>query len=571
MNLVNKCGKWLIGHTAVVVSACSILFLAFMALVTYKFEVSFVSAAENYGFTAKLYWGFIALILIQMAVMVYLQFIRVKKLAIEIVAIVTVAFWGLVFMFLLPPFSSPDEDTTYVSCYALSNVMLGKEAANEEGFVYMRACDVDGVLHRKPGRDDYRTIADQLFTKADHTEMVLCSIQKQNQIFWIFLPQAVGISIARILGLGQVPLLFMARLVNFAVFLALFWFALRRMPFGKHILFVIACFPMVLEQISSMSYDAFIIGLSFYFIALVLDLIYRQERVSIKDSVLMVASMVVLAPMKVIYCMFSFLCLLIPRKKFGTTKRYILTICIMVVGVSASILAAQSHRFVEYLTGTNATISYDNSSEDKLVSYEEALENGNLSADTTVLYTFSDILHNKKRMIGILGNTIRLQGHLYLEQMIGGYLGWLEIDVPSIVIFGFFAIFLAICFRRREDPVPTAGQKTDYFLVTAAVILLAYLFMLVGHTCNGANYCMGLQGRYFLPTLPLVPLIFWTKGASVGDKPMITLANVGSQAAEKDYRHWQFVPTITLMINMLLTWTFMWVFMRIVTRLGSNV
>ena len=578
MKTLQKCSEWMTNHKALLISGLVILGMAFMALITYKFSVAQVIEADpSYAMLKKLYWGMTAGIFAEILVMWFFHFIRHRKLAIEKVAMITVAFWGLVFMLLLPPFSAADEDTTYVSCYALSNTLLGKQDANEEDFVYMRSCDVYGLLHRKPGRNDYRTVVSELLTRptAEEKEMVLCSIQKMDAVFWNFLPQAIGISIARLLGLGQIGVLYSARLVNFLVFLALFWFACKRMPVGKHILFVIACFPMTLEQISSMSYDALVLGLSFYFIALVLDLVYRKESVSTKDIILMIITMVLLAPTKVIYCMLSLLCFLIPREKFGTKKRYLATIAVMVIAVSASILSAQSGRFAEYIKGSNATISYSNDAEQKLMSYEEAVESGAISEDETALYTFSIVFHNIPRMVAILGNTIRLQSSEYVEQMFGRYLGWLEIDIPQLSVMGFFVIFISLMLKRREDPVPTGVQKADFLLVTVIVIGLAYLFMLVGHTYNGAEYCMGVQGRYFLPVLPLVPMIFWSGRTTVGKKPMVTLENEkeGSTSGffRTDFRYWHYIPTLVLMINMLLTWTYFWVFARIATRIGVNV
>lgn len=571
-----------------ITAAFGVAFMGFMALISYKFSIGKVLADPSLTPVRRFYFVVAGACILYLAVVWFLLFVKKLKIPIERVAVVSVAFWGLLFMLVLPPFSAPDEDTTYVSSYAVSNAILGKEVANEEDFVYMRREDVNALMHRHSGQNDYLIMLTQLFDRSESNEMVLCSMQKQNTVFWAFLPQAAGLTIARLIGMGQVPTLLMGRLVNFLLYLLLFALAIKRMPFGKHILFVISMFPMVLEQISSMSYDALVIGLSFYFIAIVFDLIYKKEEAAVRDIVLMIAVMAVLAPLKVIYVMMTFLCLLIPKKKFVTAKRYRTAVICMAAAVCATVLYAQADRFSQYIMGTNNTLIYSTDSEDKLIEYEVAVNTGVIATEETELFTFSIVLHNIPRMVAIWGNSVRVFTTTYFEQMFGKYLGWLEIEIPTAVIYGFFAIFLSLCIRERHVPYqPTNRQKAAYLAVFGIVAFLAYLFMLVGHTTNGAEFCMGVQGRYFLPALPLIPVLFWNRkleretepiykettadrepvGASEADEaasqcPAGETENAGITAYER--------LTIWLMGG-LLTWTVISIFDIIANRIGTNL
>ena len=106
-----------------------------------------------------------------------------------------------------------------------------------------------------------------------------------------YVPQAIGISLARLLGLGSTALLFLGRLCNLLFFTGLTWLAMRRLPFGKEVLFGTALLPMTLHLSASFSYDVLIMGCMFWFTAVCLDLAYRQERVRVRDVVLLAALM----------------------------------------------------------------------------------------------------------------------------------------------------------------------------------------------------------------------------------------------------------------------------------------
>lgn len=78
-----------------------------------------------------------------------------------------------------------------------------------------------------------------------------------------YLPQALGITLGRLLSLGQVLTIYLGRLCNLAFFVLCGWLAVRLAPFGKMAFFGAALLPMTLELVSSLSYDGFAISLGF--------------------------------------------------------------------------------------------------------------------------------------------------------------------------------------------------------------------------------------------------------------------------------------------------------------------
>ena len=92
--------------------------------------------------------------------------------------------------------------------------------------------------------------------------------------------------------------------------------------------------------------------------------------------------------------------------------------------------------------------------------------------------------------------------------MIGQNLGWLEIMVPGYIIYGFWTVLIISAIRKTtEKQVLSAGQRLWIFLVLAGVASLVGLALLFDWTPIESNYVYGIQGRYFLPMLPLLLIL----------------------------------------------------------------
>ena len=102
-----------------------------------------------------------------------------------------------------------------------------------------------------------------------------------------YLPQSVGILLARCFT-GRVCILYYAgRLFNFITAFILSLLALKKIPFGRKILFVILCMPMTLQEMISLAPDAFVNSMSFAVIAFVLHCAYECDSISWKSIVLL--------------------------------------------------------------------------------------------------------------------------------------------------------------------------------------------------------------------------------------------------------------------------------------------
>jgi len=386
-------------------------------------------------------------------------------------------------MFVLPPFSSPDEPRHYISSYKMSSTLLLKEAVNQEGNVLIRAGDNASEIGTIPDLTTYSFISDQLFSKDTSTLITTSSEDPVDMSPIVYIPQTLGIMMARLLNLGYVPLLFFGRLFNLLAYAAIVYYAIKIIPFGKMILFSVSLLPMTLEQISSFSYDNVTMALSFFYVSYCLYLSHTKRSIEKKDVAILMATAVILAPFKLVYVLLAFTCLIIPLEKFGGKLKYL-------QATGAICFAALVSLVVFNLTNLTSAV----------VNSKGVVGNGIPSL------TVSFLLSNPVHALNLIFQTFKDKSDFYLTSMLGNQLGWLEINVPLVLISGFAVILLLSCLRLETEKGLKKGQKLWCLAIITGIIGLVILSM-VGHTPINYHAIEGVQGRYFLPILPLALLI----------------------------------------------------------------
>ena len=104
-------------------------------------------------------------------------------------------------------------------------------------------------------------------------------------------------------------------------------------------------------------------------------------------------------------------------------------------------------------------------------------------------------------------NTLAVYAGSWFDDMLGLRLGWQDVTLPRILIV---CVAILGCFTA----VKSAGEPT-YFkpgkrtvaiaaAVCCSLMIMAALFLV--YTPEGAQFIYGVQGRYFLPLLPLFML-----------------------------------------------------------------
>ncbi len=458
-----------------------------------------------------------------------LQLAGKKQWSLERIYPLTGLFLGLLYLFVLPPLSAPDEISHYIGAYQLSSYMMGKKAVSDTGAVLVRGTDwfledIHGkygytkdenniwrffgpagedkeweVLGQELREETYRLIHD-IGLKGESTPQEEAFRQMgtpdaKNQTAasiyhpvittpLAYVPQALGMSLARFFHLNSLWLVYLGRLFNLLFFVTITAIAMKRLPFGKEVLFGVALLPMTLHLSGSFSYDVMIMGCLFYFTAVCLDLAYAKERVRWKDVVVLAVLMAVAGPCKMIYGVLMGACLLIPVKKFGGWVKW---------GLSATAVAG-AWIIAMGLVNSQVIANFATTSEQVV---EWAGEAG---------YSLDFLLHNPGRLIRMFYQTILWQGDVYHLTMIGAYLGNVDqgLDVPYLLVVFFTFCLIVLALRKPgEALILVKGKRVWIFTVCGACVAAALGSMLLAWTPVSSRVINGVQGRYFLPFLPI--------------------------------------------------------------------
>lgn len=428
---------------------------------------------------------------------------------------------GILYLFVLPPLSAPDEISHYVSAYQLSSRMLGQPSNDRYGRVLLRPqdawvedlegifeyeADEDGNLQIVPGSSDgsvklgesldesmYRTLwelgvsGQYMPQRAEVMEDARVSSLYPPVVTTplAYVPAAIGISAARIFKMTTVPLLYLGRFANLLFFVLMTWLAMRRLPFGKEVLAGVALLPMTLHLSASFSYDVMIMGCMFLFTAVCLDLAYRKDKVSWADIVVLMVLMAVAGPCKMVYAAMMGLCLLIPVRKFGGWGRWALAALAVGGAWAVSMYLVNSQVIAVYAGDTETYIQW-------------AEEPG---------YSLTLLLHQPMRLLRMFYQTILWQAEHYHLTMIGAYLGNLDkvLDVPYPVIVVFTVCLLELAFRKPGENLEMSKKQRVWVLAVCAGCAAATMgSMLIAWTPISSKVINGVQGRYFLPFLPVL-------------------------------------------------------------------
>lgn len=426
---------------------------------------------------------------------IFAYVLRKKNFSLHKMYLLCGLYLGILYMVVLPPLSAPDEWAHYATAYKISNYLVGAEAVDEDGYIMVQTEEMSGNAQAWPDAGEYQYYWENYFGKETSDEMIP-SNQRGNQTFLAsYVPQALGITLARILGLNFASRILFGRIFNliwsvFAVSLAIKW-----MPFGKKILFAVAMLPMSLHEMASNSYDAWIIAFSMLFIAYCMKLAYEKDRVENRDVAILACLIGLLAPCKIVYTPIIGLCLLIPKEKFGNIKRW---------GVSAAIVLGALVVMMLIVNGQTLSWYAEADVADNYVSH--AGEQG---------YTFSYFLEHPIELPVIMLNTLKVSGMLYLKTMLGWRLGQLDINLQISDAFFVVLIVLVILFfipGVDEPRVFRKGNKVWMTVLIGAVAFLTMFSMLVAWTAISSDVITGVQGRYFLPVLPLGAMVLFTDG-----------------------------------------------------------
>ena len=438
-------------------------------------------------FLKKYFFGMFIFAELMAAGFYYLAFLR--RCRIEKVFVFTILCLGVIYNFTLTPYMTPDESYHIDMCYRHSNTLLGIESAGENK-CFKREADTQLEFTSTPSLENYKNIYDGLFSVVKDDTLVEADATSTTEApVIIYLPAVVGMTLARLLHLGTVPMLLLGRWFSLLGFTALTYFAMKKLPFGKITLFLLAVLPMNLQQCTSFSYDAVITGVSFLFICWCLSLTFAEKPLKGTDMLgLGILGIVLVYGKSGVYLPLALLIFMIPAQRFG--GRRIRNIC----AVGLFLLPVLC-----FLNRNTVAVTY-------IATTTEAT--ATVGSSMTAAYTIGYFLSQPLELVRMLANTLSDKTAFYLESLVGQKMGWVEIEISEVISMLFWLLLILSALKPKEEPMYVrSGQKWWIAFVCAVCAGIILAGMLLTWTPYGNVSIEGVQGRYFIPFMPALMLL----------------------------------------------------------------
>ena len=288
-----------------------------------------------------------------------------------------------------------------------------------------------------------------------------------------YLPQVAAIAAGRRAGLGPLGLLYAARFANGAVALTLLVLAVALTPVGAAPMLAAGLLPMALIQYGSATPDAAIFGTAFLFTALALRSA-AAGRWTAARFVAAAACGCVLCAAKPVYAplLLTGLVWRPLRRTPPATAWGSLAIAVVVLAVTLA-----------WLRSTAGVLLLWNPQAD-------------------LARQLAGIVHDPLRYAGVLARSLWLDGFYY--QGMVGVLGWAPTWLPAPAYWlPPAAAAVTLLLPRPPGLRPAPAAIAWHLVLIAGCVVLAMTALYLYWTDVGLDHVVGVQGRYFIPMLPL--------------------------------------------------------------------
>ncbi len=408
---------------------------------------------------------------------------------IAVLTAIALSFFCVICFAIFPPFTVPDEKTHFLSSYHVSN-MQRFDFTDEQAALRMRACDYEYMENSSNSLFSQGYVKEKGFDKflADDIQTVTTKYGYMTNKAVPHFMSGLGINVARLFRMGPYWTFQMSRLFNAIMCIAMIYFAIKIIPYGKIALAAISLIPINLHIMASCSYDNFTFGGVILLFAYIVYLTHADKQIGWKQLLILAIMIALVVPQKIVYIGVAALLLVIPKEKFSKPRLHFVFKCCLGLMAVVAIFAFQLNN-ASKVTAETVTNS------------------------TTAGYNIGYVLGNPGQMVMMLYETILKQSDFYVKSLIS-FFGWFEFQTPWFMAMPYIAV-LCIAFMRKSDEPKAEGfvQRMYALVLFGIVFLLIEFLLLVDHTPMGSATVLGVQGRYFIPALPL--LFFFLRNNTV--------------------------------------------------------
>ncbi|MDE5907239.1 MAG: DUF2142 domain-containing protein [Lachnospiraceae bacterium] len=378
------------------------------------------------------------------------------------------------YLFCVPIFQVPDEVNHYVRAYG---IVHGYFLSPEGGNIPIP----DNLIPY-----EWYTYTPYILWKHFHMEINPAgSVLHNNVNMALYSPisyvfQVLGIGIADLLSNNTYILVLAGSASNIIGCTLLLYYAVKYIPYGKEVLVFISLLPMALQERASLSVDAITYAAVAAIVSFCLYMRHRKAKMNRWEITLMYLLIALVSSCKVVYFPAALLFVVIPRERFGDKKSGLL------------------HKMVAMVEVAVFSMGW-------LLIAGNYLGNTRAGGGTAEKVQF--IFQNPGRYLYILDKMFWKNEECLIGEMLGSKLGSLNIAVNVILLMFIVMLFYKVYYKEKRQ-----RKQADYLAETVLLCLSLGIIFLIATSLyiqwtdiSASTYAIeGLQGRYFLPVLPLI-------------------------------------------------------------------
>jgi Predicted membrane protein (DUF2142) len=364
--------------------------------------------------------------------------------------------FGTLMTLIVPPFQAPDEHRDFWRIYQVSEGQLAPTWHDNTGIGVLpislaRVIEPFAAVRFNQSITSFGAIMTALRMPLRPEQRITYLLGNASSYSpLVFLPQAIAVAIGRALGATPLAMMYLGRLGNIWLWVALGYAALKIAPQFGWPLMLLMLMPMSLFQAASLSPDAITNALAFLVVALIFQAILQADensRIGWRWLAAFVISSAALSLTKAAYFPLAGLIFLIPSRRFGGRAHFALAAIV-------AILAAA----IPLLIWSARTPGLD------MVTY--------LGAPYVSAHSQCQFLLSHPAMLLKIPLLSAQRDRLLVVQSFVGRLGWLNIQLPSALVVCYLAALILAC-RAGADQRPYGSLRRLAAVIAAVVALSA--------------------------------------------------------------------------------------------------
>lgn len=415
----------------------------------------------------------------------------IKKNKKEKIFAICMFMYGLVMLFIIPTWQTPDEYTHLQ--------IIGKSIKNEEFAELIEdsmKLDYKRMIYNSSEKADISQQLKAMVKKPDYSTKDVKPKGIQLNIIKHF-PSTVGILLGILLKLPTYWVLQLGEIFALLFYVFVCYNSMKLMPLKKELFAMVMLIPMALQQAGSIGYDAVLLPLCFFFVADVFYLKLEKEEIVLSDFLLLGLIEIIVFYIKMPYCLLILLILILPLEKIHVRifkfkidkerikKCRIPMITFLLVFVICGIYTLKDNFWIQLVLG---------------------------------------VLEEWKRTLYLVYQTVKVWHEFLIVSSIGNF-GWLDTPINYGIAILVYIMFLLIAFVNGDEKENSLLSIWDRIVIWGTGILLTFFttIALINHTImvtlygsefvSGTYdlrealyqipYIGGVQGRYYIPFLIL--------------------------------------------------------------------